>query len=373
MGGKAFPKLHVPRMPPAEYLKVRDKSIKTVRKFFRHVVCPPGSPEKIDHGDVDLLVCDPTSSYAPERLEKALGAVANTGNSQITSFAIPVDKSSKDAFAQVDIHVCETEYLDWELWMGAYGDLSQIIAFIIQPARQFLGLDEKRYQAGFRTLQEMFVWSSECKCLQEPMRDRGIDRGRPVFKAFLNWAASNLKAPKEPILRNQIPRLAIFVFGVQKQYDTLVARDRKLSTIESAVLKSYGGRLNTMISELARWAPLEKGGYALLRPSNEAHMHMDINANDWLDEMNEDRLEQLIVWIRDNMAEIKRREKFWDSEQKLVNALQELPTPKRQVFQEFEFTSERFTKELLICRILALFNRDEELLRQHSTEKIGAD
>ena len=191
MGGSVFPNLYTPRISPPEYGKVRDKSIRIVQRFYDKVVSPHESPGKVDYGDVDLVVSGPFPDSLSSRLCGALGAVEKTKTTTLTSFTVPLDREGETVYAQVDILLCLEDYLDWETWMRAYGDLSQIIRVLTQTigltmtnkglwievpeakgsnqeapvlfltknpveARRFLGFDKEQYQKGFTTVEEMF-------------------------------------------------------------------------------------------------------------------------------------------------------------------------------------------------------------------------
>ena len=56
MGGRAFPYLSTPRMPPPTYLATRDRTTQILRTLFTHVVVPAEMPGKTSYGDVDFLV-----------------------------------------------------------------------------------------------------------------------------------------------------------------------------------------------------------------------------------------------------------------------------------------------------------------------------
>jgi len=58
MGGSAFPALDVLRLSQDEYAHLRDKCINKLQDFFIVVICPEPAPEKVDHGDVDIYVCN---------------------------------------------------------------------------------------------------------------------------------------------------------------------------------------------------------------------------------------------------------------------------------------------------------------------------
>lgn len=106
MGGSAFnlllPGNSFPRLPPLVYRALKERLTQTVASLYLHVATPAEAPEKLDHGDLDFIVCTPRESSshslnAPhDRVKAALGAshcILEDGN-RTSNFAIPVDRGA---------------------------------------------------------------------------------------------------------------------------------------------------------------------------------------------------------------------------------------------------------------------------------------
>lgn len=111
MGGHAFNLLNpgsFPRIPTTVYQPLKAHFQVLLQALYVHVGVPTEAPEKLDHGDLDFIVCTPTakeslnSVNAPHnQVKAALGAthcVLVDGN-QTSNFAVPV---SRDAWSSLD-------------------------------------------------------------------------------------------------------------------------------------------------------------------------------------------------------------------------------------------------------------------------------
>ena len=145
MGGKAFnallPDASFPRMPPSFYFALKQRLTPLLEQFYSQVTVPPEAPEKVDYGDIDVVVCGPREGLTHEELKNALGAthgIALQGSRGMHQFAIPLASTDLEAvdpsvagpaFFQVDVSVCE----DGDEWGRAvlftsYGDLGIILS-----------------------------------------------------------------------------------------------------------------------------------------------------------------------------------------------------------------------------------------------------
>ena len=411
MGGGAFPNLHTPRMLPPEYSKLRDKYIGILLRFYDKVVCSHESPGKVDHGDVDLIVSGPFPDFSSSRLSRALGAVEQTKAATLTSFAVPFDREGEILYAQVDILLCAEDCLDWEIWMGAYGDLSQIIRVLAQTfgltmtnkglwievpeakgsnqeaaklfltkdpveARRFLGLDEEHYQKGFKTVEEMFCWSSKGKYLQVPATQIKAKK-RQVFNDFRNSTIHNRDLWPSKVRESQedVLKLAIATFGVQEQYRLLIERPRKFNEIVAAV---GDPRKRSIPRSFKRWIGFQEDGSPILLPVDQRNGHAGSNQDAWLDKVREDRLPQFLAWIEANRTEIERKETVWIArkslDKNLAHLLDQLPQTGDHDFELSRLNFNRFDKELGLCHILGSACQDENLLRRcNSCEEIFSE
>lgn len=246
MGGKAFPTLPCPRLSHASYTKLRDGTLGLLKdRFYTKVVCPPEAPSKDDHGDIDLLVADPTHQFTVDDLSGALQAVQHTKTGKTTSFAVPLTVGTEDyvgnvdprflnQYVQIDIHVCKSEDVDWEMFHNSYGDLMQILGvmnrsigltandpglhlrlqdievynkkksliYLSKDPKEvmaFLGLDHKRYsELGFTSNEEIYDWCATGRLYTPPSLNRAADGGnetandrqrykkRPMFTICMN-------------------------------------------------------------------------------------------------------------------------------------------------------------------------------------------
>lgn len=191
MGGAAFAAgaetLHTPRMPAHVYNAIKAQCHSHLGQLYVHVATPVEGPEKLDFGDVDILVSKPRAEPVslntkpnaetqptqnledagniscqdtpddPHALKKAiltyikdaLDARAMKYDSSVRlsgHFAVPWPKVNEhesraafegqeqmehdQRFIQVDVYVCETvEEFEWMLFKHSHGDLVSLFLF----------------------------------------------------------------------------------------------------------------------------------------------------------------------------------------------------------------------------------------------------
>ena len=146
MGGNAFASqsLSTPRMSPKVYFQVKEQVLTILRQHYKYAGVPVERPAKIDHGDIDVLVAEPSSGrlLAAEDLSLALNAQHHLTpkGSPTTHFALrwPDNISSDETSAasisqtqeyiQLDLHVLPDQHAwSWLLFNQAYGDLWPIL------------------------------------------------------------------------------------------------------------------------------------------------------------------------------------------------------------------------------------------------------
>ncbi|KAF9783096.1 hypothetical protein BJ322DRAFT_1109995 [Thelephora terrestris] len=225
MGGNAFsehlPTAVFPRMPPAFYNSLKARIIPRLEALYHFVAVPPEAPGKLDHGDLDILVCQPknvkegiplSECVTFAEIEQALGSVHSLPlpGDRTSNFAIPIQQDELQHFAlnqeavkegkldlkqlyiQIDLHFCE----DVEGWKSrilfqSYGELGMMLGmlarivgltwtasglklfrydtYIHDPPHirlstsqpeifDFFGLVRDVHERGFTTAQEVFEW-----------------------------------------------------------------------------------------------------------------------------------------------------------------------------------------------------------------------
>ena len=159
MGGNAFseqlPTAVFPRMPPAFYNSLKSRIIPRLETLYHLVVVPPEAPEKPDHGDLDILVCQPrnvkegiprSECVTLEEIEQALGSVHSIPlpGDRTSNFAIPIQQDEVQHFGfdrgepdlgqlyiQIDLHFCEDEEsLRSRTLFQSYGELGMILGVL---------------------------------------------------------------------------------------------------------------------------------------------------------------------------------------------------------------------------------------------------
>ncbi|KAH9891611.1 hypothetical protein C8Q73DRAFT_746703 [Cubamyces lactineus] len=242
MGGNAFKALSLttgatfPRMPPPVYNALKSTLQPILQKLYMHVAVPHESPEKVDHGDLDFVVCGPrTSNLTHDEVKAALRAahsVPMEGN-RTSNFAIRADAfedvaracrecaddsvQAEDVYFQVDVNVCG-DYAQWErtVFCHSYGDLGLILGLLVQTAGLslsvyglkliepvgsppqtfflctsmsdvlgFMGLSMEKWRRGFSREEEIFNWVTSSPfaiALSERLKAKGANDAQPSAK-----------------------------------------------------------------------------------------------------------------------------------------------------------------------------------------------
>lgn len=151
MGGRAFARLHCPRISQDLYLKTRTKITEALQSFFVYVVVPTELPEKPDHGDVDFLVSEfiHKSSDGPLDWTKMVSMTKNAMDTphgrrghydpSIMHFAVPSGETDGDCgekWIQIDVKVCETpgqQSFQWRQFLLNYASGIKMLASPAKP------------------------------------------------------------------------------------------------------------------------------------------------------------------------------------------------------------------------------------------------
>jgi len=272
MGGSAFnTKNHgfvTSRMTPAQYRALSELVLPLVRLYFCNVAVPPEGPEKLSHGDLDIMVSKPLNLTPHDALlqlcTNALGNRCKRLNYTAGTSNIAV--ILEDEIFQVDIHVVEREEIwDIDFWMHSYGDMGMIVSSIIKAWKlrlsasrglwvempqsgrpfvlsldinrigTFLGLDWQRYQEGFNTKTEVFEWiegvtinGRQVGVKAKGKLEKRLQDDRPMWIAF--WARGEDEA-YEPAEEEQkaVFEQAVDYFGKRAEFEKVLfewARDK---------------------------------------------------------------------------------------------------------------------------------------------------
>ncbi|KAF2437152.1 hypothetical protein EJ08DRAFT_623681 [Tothia fuscella] len=367
MGGNAFPNLKVLRLPHEIYNQLLTQCIAILKpEYYDLVFAPPEAPSKIDHGDIDLLVSSPAHVFTAKDLSSALGAVANTKVGVTTSFAILIpqepatNESLVDAeqpYAQLDIHVCKEDYVEWETLLSSYGDLMQIIGVLNRAAGltandkglhirvpeiekynrkqsmlylthsvrctlEFLGLDPKPYlEKTFTTDEEIFAWCVSGRFYGPKARDRENESAndrqryakRKMFTNCMNeWIPSHPEVweNRKVWTKEEVLAEAVRFFGIGKEYETMitahrnkVAEEELIKGIQNAIPED-GQKLGEAMRGLKRFVKWDDGKLALCDDMGDVS-----DKPRWSAEIKEEQREGVLKWVNENWEELRRRER----------------------------------------------------------------
>ena len=193
-----------------------------LRQFYDRVYTPAEAPEKLDYGDIDILVDRPLHNFTRETLAHALGAVDHLKQRSVSSFAIPISESGGE-YLQLDVHACHPDIFEWETTLYAYGDLWRILGCCAnrhglaindsglhlripeidkthpkdsllhltsdpRDIMDFLGLDFDAFITGFATLDEAFTWATSSRFfIRRPFEKVSPSKkdDRPMYRQFV--------------------------------------------------------------------------------------------------------------------------------------------------------------------------------------------
>ncbi|KAK0934727.1 hypothetical protein LTR29_013658 [Friedmanniomyces endolithicus] len=272
----------------------------------------------------------------------------------------PMPATTIEQYAQIDIETVPTALYPWRTFYSSYGDLSSILGHILRPVgfklsenglylrlkeleqaksllchgiadhdgllflscdpdkvMQFLGLSADRYEQGFATLDELYVWLGNCRGVcaelgwtrkQENASDRAKEK-RTVFMRFLEeWVPAHFpsppidsdidcnaaETPREVSIdkkRQETLEEAIAFFNVHAEYDIMhEALIRAISNSSAAsllrpIISLHSGRADKQLTEIARafrrFTGVHSGGNGRLEPRILAVPHTDAECELW--------------------------------------------------------------------------------------------
>ncbi len=349
---------------------------------------PPSAPGKTSHGDLDVLVCDAKYQFSVEDLATKLGARRwiHVARNPTTNFAIPLsqlilpgkvdttpDSGEGAQCFQLDVHVCAPETFDWEVFHKSYGDLWNLLGTSIRPfgltandtglhlrilqiekqdrkkslllltrvpeeTLSFLGLDQRRYERGFGSVEELFEFAVGGRLfrrggyVKEDLKsnDRQRLKQREIYRRFVEeYLPTHPELGTEPvdkgshsdggrqsrgegtITRASVLEEALDTFNVRSQYDKMIADwEMKQQEVEmwrkvAAVIPLEGDKLNLVIRGLKRWVTSSSDGELYLR--DEAIL--DGTGGLPLLTAEDGGEEKLLDWVSRNWEVVKEKEK----------------------------------------------------------------
>ena len=327
-------------------------------RFYSRVIVPPEAPEKVDHGDIDVLVDEPRFHFTTEDLKQALGAEAHTKAGCTNCFAIQLSEDG-DKFFQLDIQACKKGSLEWASVIYGYGDIWHIIGSTVtrfdlaiddsglharvkkiegtsrkdrrlcltsdpQEMMNFLGLDGLKYEQGFSNLDELFDWAVSMPFFQKKIfqketnsaDEQRIREKRPMYAKFVTeWLpqamSSNGRLDEDktrvtPVdVGKDLLNKALLRFQKREDYERLVENQGKVATKDAMwkkiarVLPLQGKELGQAMVALKATLWWNDGKPVLRVESNPSMERIPALDTEVLDEV-------LLPWIENHWREAVR-------------------------------------------------------------------
>lgn len=256
-----------------------------------------GAYAYINRGNADMPACSLAVRLNGEKSTKSPVQYTLTSQSDPLQHR-PSEVIEEEIFAQIDLNKFQTQQYNWTLFTASYGDLVGILGMAItnfgfilndrglrvrlqeyddsrlpewehfNPSQaegrirltedpikvmQFLGLDVKRYEAGFQSTEEIFQWLSQCEMVSEyslkregtapiTREEKSIarEKERTMFTNFFDeWLPARLNTRKRshdalsseneanpptiPQLRAKYLEKALTFFNKHEEFSTLHA------------------------------------------------------------------------------------------------------------------------------------------------------
>lgn len=374
MGGNAFAQsdITVIRIDDQVYLQSATNYQSVLERFYEQVLLPPSAPGKSDHGDIDFLVSQPRFREDEENVEekvgKEIGAAAVYRNSAMTSYAVP-HPQQVDQCIQLDTQLCDPAYLSWLYFITSYGDLvpilgsihhklgliindkgfwvqldlpknanacgiprNELVVFLtLDPERmmEFLGLNAKRYRAGFKEEEEIFTWIKDGRYFRPVKRpqanpttteangglaaegDGQTAPKRRMLARFATYSSTQPPGADSTTPSAQVALEAVTFFDKRKEYDTRL--QHCLSEVQDfnfwqqvrAALSGSSSRKARIIRSLKKWVEVENGQ---LRIGDVAVERSTVSVG------TDDEQAERLKWIGEHWEEVYAKEKEQASE-----------------------------------------------------------
>ena len=355
----------MPSLTFSNFSGFADFSGRILLKFYSRVIVPPEAPEKVDHGDIDVLVDEPLFKFTTEVLKQALGADAHTKAGCASCFAIQLPEDG-DKYFQLDIRICKKGSLKWASVIYGYGDIWHIIGSTVtrfdlaidnsglharvkkiegtskkdcllfltsdpQEMMDFVGLDGLRYEKGFSNLDELFDWAVSMPFFRKKIfqkettsaNQQRIREKRPMYATFVTeWLPQAMRSNERveegktrvtPVDDGKdLLNKALLRFHKREDYERLVEHQKKVA-LKDAMWQKIARLLPLRGTELGQAMVALKAtmwwndGKPFLRvESNTSQERIPALDTDVVDEV-------LLPWIEKHWREAVRlsQEKGW--------------------------------------------------------------
>ena len=224
MGGLAFsshPSLRISRLSPSQYRSLCPLILSRIQPLYHTAQIPRSAPEKPSHGDIDILAHTPRNGLTTEQTAQTLNASANIKGGFCWVFAVPFaaypcvsypedddvegqaesSDDGRESCFQVDLSTISAQRFELGLMVHEHGDAWMLIGSMMKRRDlsisdkglaltmseiqrsslggkkagrlllsgdkteifAYLGLNAKKWDRGFETLEELFVWVAECR------------------------------------------------------------------------------------------------------------------------------------------------------------------------------------------------------------------
>lgn len=225
------------------------------------------APEKSDYGDMDFVVARDDLLDFVDLANRVGARALICHHARMCTLAVSRDGSpsskpavqykqvngrhpsttvTEEQYAQIDVEVIPIHLFEWHAFYASYGDMAGLLGHMLhnlgftvsdkglwlrmkelddakklpytntadrdgtvflshEPSAvmRFLGLSVERYEAGFKTLDELYSWLGECRLLlwdavktkRDDSNGRNREQTRPVFTTFFNeWMPAHMPA-----------------------------------------------------------------------------------------------------------------------------------------------------------------------------------
>ncbi|KJA21192.1 hypothetical protein HYPSUDRAFT_88200 [Hypholoma sublateritium FD-334 SS-4] len=364
MGGNAFgtilPAAAFPRIPPSIYRALKQDMLAKMSEFYNRVGVPREAPEKVDYGDLDLLVTDPKSVYGSfvphEVIKQGIGAkyVNPMKGNRTSNYAVPIYHGQWTAlphgaeeqenrsvtedgeiYYQIDVHVClDMKEYDRLNFFNSYGDLGMIMGLIsrnggltlgakglmlpdppnppqdlsesFDEITSFLGLSMKVFEEGFQTREQIYEWVTSSKFFDAgQFRSTGpgiskVKAQRTMYSEFVEWVATT------KIVSQQISCMSREEWQAKIRDEALVYFNKKLEYEASSKLRLDRLRLKQSFSgsRVRDWTGLGEywPGVKLIMDEVRHQVGGENGILDYIDKHGEEGLRLLTIQVRDDLG-----------------------------------------------------------------------